>query len=433
MYHQALGRRKDSLFELLEATLAGGPRTSLVQRTLSPLFQRRWSSAPDALADGTLDREGGRQVIQPPLAEVPVVGRQVWAVDVTVWPRPAARTSPERTWGHRVTPGQPQEGVIPAWEYQWLVVVPLPGSSWVLPLEVERRGPQEASPTALALRQLRMALAHRLAPAPRPVVTFDSGYDAVAVGKAVLRGSAEEQVAVDALVRLPSRRRLYRQPPPYAGKGRPRVHGAVLRLKDPATHGTPDRSACLQDARHGQVQVDVWEHLHDQHAPSVGLTLVRVQAERLPRALKVVGPLWLVWVGERLPEDLLDLWHWYALRFTIEQGFRFLKQDLGWTAVRVRAPAAADRWSRLVALGLWELWLARGVVSEQRLPWERRLPPEGLPPGRVRRGLGMVLAAAGSPVRCVRPRGKSPGRQVGERPGPSRQHPVSKRQAATAA
>ena len=53
----------------------------------------------------------------------------------------AAKTSPERTWGHRSTQGIPQDGVVPAWEYEWLVEAPEVGSSWVRPLDVRRRSP----------------------------------------------------------------------------------------------------------------------------------------------------------------------------------------------------------------------------------------------------------------------------------------------------
>ena len=56
---------------------------------------------------------------------------------------------------------------MPGWEYQWLVAVPEATRSWVLPLDVARRGPAAGTPTALAIAQLRRALAARARPAPR--------------------------------------------------------------------------------------------------------------------------------------------------------------------------------------------------------------------------------------------------------------------------
>lgn len=111
----------------------------------------------------------------------------------------------------------------------------------------------------------------------------------------------------------------------------------------------------------------------------------------------------------------------------IEHGFRFLKQDLGWTLVRPRYPQAADRWSWLMAMALWQLWLARELVCDRRLPWERMLPIERLSPGRVRRVFLGIISCVGSPTRDVRVRGKPPGRQRGECPGARKRHPVVRR------
>jgi hypothetical protein len=139
------------------------------------VFRRAWPSAPDALADGEVDAEACRRLVQQTTAIDPATGgRPVWALDGTVWPRPTAGTSPERTYGHRTTAGIPQDGVVPAWEYEWLVAVPAPGTGWVLPLDVERRGPSAGTPTAVAISLLRRALARRPADAPRPVAALDS-------------------------------------------------------------------------------------------------------------------------------------------------------------------------------------------------------------------------------------------------------------------
>jgi DNA-binding CsgD family transcriptional regulator len=98
--------------------------------------------------------EACRRLVQGTQIE-PAPERPVWALDGTVWPRPAAKTSPERTYGHRTTAGIPQDGVVPAREYEWLVAVPAPGTGWVLPLDVERRGPSAGTPTAVAIGMLR--------------------------------------------------------------------------------------------------------------------------------------------------------------------------------------------------------------------------------------------------------------------------------------
>ena len=418
LYAQTLGHRKDTLFELMEAALVSPGPMTLVRLSLAPTFHRGWASAPDALSDGSLDAAQCRRLLHRYLDAPVVYGRVLWALDGTSWPRPAATTSAERTYCHRTNPGQPQNGIVPGWDYQWLVAIPEAAGSWVLPLDVQRRSPTVGTPTALALSQVRTALAQRPASAARPVVTLDSSYDVIELAQAVQSGDPTIRLDADVLVRLSSRRRFYRPPPPYQGRGCRPKHGAVFRLHQPATHGEPDHTAVGEDPRHGQIRVDVWEGLHAQWAATTPFPLVRVQVARLPKAGRTPKPLWLAWIGQEVPSDLLDLWRWYAQRFTIEHGFRFAKHELGWTTVRPRAPTAADHWTWLLALAFAELYLLRGLVADQRLPWERPQAPMQLTPGRVRRASAGILAALASPTRAVRARGKAPGRQPGQCPGP---------------
>lgn len=252
-YDRALGKRKDTLFELMEAVLVSSTPATLARLTPEPVFRRRRSSASDALSDGSIEVGACRSLAA---AHLPASARPVWAVDGSTWPRPAAPV--ERTWSHAVNPGVPQSGIAPGWEYQWLVEVREPEGSWVLPLDVARRTPSSPSPTALAIRQLRGAQAMRPAGAPAPVATLDSNYDAVEPARAAHSPDPAIRLGIDAVVRLSSRRRFYREPPPYSGRGAPRKRGAVFRLPDPATHGEPDGSAADRDPAHGEVRVAIW-------------------------------------------------------------------------------------------------------------------------------------------------------------------------------
>jgi len=188
---------------------ADGPAT-LARLSLAPGFRRRWASVSDALATGEVHLDIARRRLVGALPVGPLAPatasplpsrealRPVWAVDGSTWPRPQAKTSPERTWGRQVHAGRPQDGVVPAWEYQWLVAVPEATGSWLLPLDVVRRHPAAGTPTALAREQLARVLADYPAARPRPVVTFDSGDDPVAFVRAHQQGT----LAADALVRL---------------------------------------------------------------------------------------------------------------------------------------------------------------------------------------------------------------------------------------
>src|SRR5712691_11229469 len=279
-----LGLRQDSLFELVDAVLSAPERQTLVRLSLCACFRRRWPSTCDALADGTLDMGGLRALFQ---ACVPLPGpgeRPLWVVDGTHWPRPAAATSPARTWEHRPLPGKPQQGVVPAWAYHWLVQVPEAAGSSVLPLDVQRRGPTAGTPTQVAIRQIAQARAGQAADQPRPVVGLDSAHD---VGQL-----AQAHLDADLVVRLAKNRVFRRAPGPYPGRGRPHKHGPRFKLQETRTHGQPDCSASLEHPAYGTVSVDAWTELHVQAAAAAPFTVVRVQVEHLPRHGRPT-PLWL--------------------------------------------------------------------------------------------------------------------------------------------
>ena len=84
--YRTLGHRKDSLFELLEAVLAGSGPATIVRLSLAAVFRRAWPSAPDALADGEVNADACRRLVQTTAIELGTSGRPVWAVDGTVWP-----------------------------------------------------------------------------------------------------------------------------------------------------------------------------------------------------------------------------------------------------------------------------------------------------------------------------------------------------------
>jgi DDE superfamily endonuclease len=338
--YNSLGLRQDSLFELMDAALTASHRSTLVRLSLTAAFRRRWPSTCDALADGSIDVDALRRLFARTLTELAISEhRPVWAIDGTNWPRPAAHTCAARTWEYRPLPGWPQTGVVPAWAYQWLVAVPEVTGSWVLPLDVQRRGPTAKSATTVALDQIAAVRTSQPAGAPRPVVTLDSGYD--------LETLAHATVDADLLVRLIKSRVVYRPAVRRPGRGRPRLHGTPFRLPDKRTHGKPRQSARLDHPLYGNVHVDTWSDLHVRGAPDAPFSVIRVQVERLPKMKQRPYPLWLAWIGGPLPADLSALWHWYLRRFTVEHAFRFFKQTLGWTTVRPRDPEAADRWTWL--------------------------------------------------------------------------------------
>ncbi|MEV7395342.1 hypothetical protein [Streptomyces sp. NPDC091215] len=91
--------------------------------------------------------------------------------------------------------------------------------------------------------------------------------------------------------------------------------------------------------------------------------------------------MWLWWTGPpgHTPDPDL-LWRAYTRRFDIEHTFRFARQTLNWTLPRPRTPEQADRWTWLIIAAYTQLRLARTLVADHRLPWEKPLPLLGSHP-----------------------------------------------------
>ncbi len=124
-------------------------------------------------------------------------------------------------------------------------------------------------------------------------------------------------------------------------------------------------------------------------------TLIRLRVEHLP-GQRDPKPLWL-WSSrtEATGREVDRCWQAFLRRFDLEHTFRLLKQTLGWTAAKIRDPAAGDRWTWLIITAYAQLRLARGLTDDLRRPWERPAPP-----GR----LTQPASAAGFATSARRPR-----------------------------
>jgi hypothetical protein len=74
-----------------------------------------------------------------------------------------------------------------------------------------------------------------------------------------------------------------------------------------------------------------------------------------------------------------------------------------------------------------ELRLARRLVDDRRLPWERPLTPAQLTPARVRRGFRRLRASLGTPASPPKPSTPGPGRPKGTRRPPRTRYPAVKK------
>jgi hypothetical protein len=432
--YECFDRRADALFEVAQAILTAGVVPSPVHLSLEPMHRRGWGSLYAALSEGRIDEGALRKLVaRHPLAEERT---PVYAVDVSVWPRCDAESSPQRGYYYhpsRHSAGQP---IVAGWAYQWIAQLSFARDSWVAPMDLRRVHPSKNT-NEIAAEQVKGVLRRLPERDGGPLFVFDAGYDPVRLQQELEGESAQ------ILVRLRAGRCFYADPPPPPpGKnGRPKRHGRKLDTKAPNTWPAHSAEHHSEDPGYGTVRVRAWAKLHPKTQdhptrgsrrprPIVRGTLVLVEVGRLPRGERRREPkqLWLWWHGEGEPElDLL--WRAYARRFDLEHTFRFLKQTLGWATPRVRHPEQADRWSWLVLVAYAQLRLARACVEDLRLPWERRYSPGCLTPCRVRRGVLALLPALGTPAKPPKPCGRSPGRPKGRLSGPAKRYPVLKKTA----
>jgi hypothetical protein len=434
--YECLHRRGDALFELTDAILtANAAVPSPVHLSLEASHRRGWGSLYAALDRGRIDAEALRRL----LARHPLAGSEtpVYAVDVSVWPRCDAESSPERGYYYhpsRHSAGQP---IVAGWAYQFIAQLNFIRESWTAPVDALRVHPAEDVNT-VAAKQVKGLLGRSAMEDAVPLFVFDAGYDPVKLHQGL------EDLRAQILVRLRAGRCFHADPVgPPALTGRPRRHGPKMKCKDPSTWPEPSAEHACEDTGYGKVRVRAWSGLHPKvrahegrgsrgPLPIVRGTLVLVEVERLPRGERRREPrvLWLWWHGSGgVVPDLALLWRAYARRFDLEHTFRFLKQTLGWTTPRVRHPEQADRWTWLVLAAFTQLRLARPWVADRRLPWERRYESGRLTPVRVRRAVLALLADLGTPAKPPKPCGRSPGRPKGRRSGRAKRYPALKKSA----
>jgi len=126
--YQSFKQAKDALFNLVDALASEDRAQSLPELSLSPSFERKWSSTYEALEDGIIDAKALQQVFIAHVSQrfpVPLI-----AVDSTSIARPKARTSEDRSaqYVHNL-PGSAKP-VTSGWQSSTVVALPERPSGW---------------------------------------------------------------------------------------------------------------------------------------------------------------------------------------------------------------------------------------------------------------------------------------------------------------
>jgi len=193
-------------------------------------------------------------------------GQIVLAVDVTPWPRPAAETSPQRSFCHLPGGSRNEARMVPGWPYSMVAALERGRSSWVAVLDAVRLSADDdlTAVTAAQLRQVvdrLIAAGHWHEGDPPIQLVMDSGYDVTRLAWLL----ADLPVVLTGRLRC-DRVMLGPAPQDQRGQwGRPARHGAEMAFARPDTHPSPDRQDQGDQADcdgRGSVTITAWHRLH---------------------------------------------------------------------------------------------------------------------------------------------------------------------------
>jgi hypothetical protein len=411
--YKLLGTGKDAVMDLMDAVLVTRSVHSFAELSMSPVFRRKWPSLYEALEDCSPQRRGLMKLY---IKELPKNERIILAGDHTAYPRLYADTLKDRTFEHgaKVISGKP---ITLGHGYSTIAWIPELEGSWALPLRHERITSHH-SPMTKAAFQLRQVCHHL---PRRPLSLWDSEYGCAPF----LKLTAD--IPADKIMRLRPNRCLWTAPPATEAKrGRPRKHGEKFQLSDPETWPTPLEILEIEDPKWGLIEIKHWTNLHFREAADLPMDIILIQRKGMKLSADAAKPIWLACQLEQML-PLREFWPLYQRRFNIEHSNRFAKQRLHWTLPKLSTPEQGQSWSDLMPLLTWQLWLAREIVQDNPLPWQKPLPQNSLTPGRVAQGFGAILAVIGTPACFPKTRGKSQGWPKGKKRTPKIPYPTVKK------
>ena len=413
VYANGLIKARDAQFDLINALLSNRRIQSFPELSFAPIHQRQWHSAYAAVENGKQNREWLTKYFADQVPDIPV---KLFALDKTVWCHPRARTleglvyeqSPTRSIKISIVRGHP---------YSLLTWIPEIGKSWALPIDTTRITP-EKSAISTGVEQVKTLDKHHKLQSAIDVILGDGGY-----GNHHFLGALDD-TSCALLVRLRCDRVLYDAPGKYGGRGRPRIHGERFAFKEADSQRPADVTATMETEDWGLVRLRRWDDLHakqDANTPFIVICCeVHLEREKPPK------PLWLGYrPSPKRDFDLETIWRWYPYRWPIEPSIRFRKERLYWNKPRLQQSERCDRWTTLVDISIWLLWLGRDLVRDRPLPWQK--PLTDLTPGRVLQGFDNLFSKIGTPSSDPKTRGKSPGWAVGQQRTRPQRHKVVKR------
>ena len=210
--YACMQRAADALFNTADALMSQTQGQSFAHLSLSPFFERSWSSLDEAFQDGRIAADQLEELFAR-FAPKPSPGEpMLLGLDSSSIARPLSPTAADRTAVHVSDLPPDCTPVTAGWQFSALMVLPQAPSSWVYLLSHRRiASPQTAG--QVGAEQLRARLPRLgLSGDQRAMVLADRAYG----NASFLRASHD--VACDKLIGLAKNRVLYRPAPPRTGK-----------------------------------------------------------------------------------------------------------------------------------------------------------------------------------------------------------------------
>ena len=245
--YRLLPKRKDAIFELMDANTASNTRpSSVVHLSKSSYFTRQYPSITDALSDGL---EAARwDDIQKLIWTTTQSGCKVpyhrFVVDCTPQDRLHAKALSDRSIVHKANPTPGNKPICAGHEYSTVAYVP-PGSSaqrqrWIIPLSTERV-PSSDKGHDFGMNQVARLLDQLDLDDHLTLSIGDSAY---------ATESCRQQTAMLKehihMARLRSNRNVFELLPTSANsKTKPKVYGRKMRLNEHASHLPHDEQATI--------------------------------------------------------------------------------------------------------------------------------------------------------------------------------------------
>ena len=405
--YQSLDHRKDAFFEMLDAVIQTSTARSFAELSLAPACQRQWPSLYKALEEVSYEQQALDELC---LERVPTDQVAHFAIDVTSVRRMCSPTLKERRYCHGAAREVAGRGVIIGLPYSIVAWESQRGSSFSPPVNIERVKPDQKA-VAVAVDQVLW-----LGFYTPSQLEWRAALDGAYGNREFFAPLEEKAVQVVARTRCDAVLARLAGPDQYCGRGRHPIFGPDFRCKDEQTWGAPDEELSFDDPKHGRVQLQLWRGLGLRKKGGlipVEMIRSRIQTERE----KSPEAHWYL-AHNGKSEQVVTARQWYETivhRWGIEPANRFRKERLYAELPKVRQAESSDHWLMAMQLIEWQLYLARGQVSQKVLPWQKPQANDQLTPNRVIQSLPDHLSQVGTPVRPVQPRGKAPGWPAGRK------------------